>query len=208
MFSRKNFQHIFKILIKPVTGTCYTSSYDENNETCHRGSFIFDPTFSNNVDLEWNYGNQSCLGFMFGAGVALEGAFIGCRILCPTPPSAGDPIKRLAQSDFQKTVSTVTKPVMGAGNSVSSAGTGGMPVGPFTAVELATFGYRCIPPSLTNPCCVALAACGAATGTAIGILGGMWSLANEYFKDVYICGRGWKIWSKHQVELNKNSVTK
>ena len=248
MFSRKNFQHIFKILIlflnlffsfqtkllaqnssafnnvrnttgsdcktydeiKPVTGTCYTSSYDENNETCHRGSFIFDPTFSNNVDLEWNYGNQSCLGFMFGAGVALEGAFIGCRILCPTPPSAGDPIKRLAQSDFQKTVSTVTKPVMGAGNSVSSAGTGGMPVGPFTAVELATFGYRCgaMMPPFTNSCCVALAACGVATGTAIGILGGMWSLANEYFKDVYICGRGWKIWSKHQVELNKNSVTK
>ena len=140
MFSRKNFQHIFKILIlflnlffsfqtkllaqnssafnnvrnttgsdcktydetKNVKGTCYTSSYDEINEKCHRGSFIFDPFNSSNVDLEWNYGNQSCLGFMFGAGVALEGAFIGCRVLCPGPPAINDPIKNLAKSDFQK----------------------------------------------------------------------------------------------------------
>lgn len=195
---------------KSVKGTCYTSSYDEINETCHRGSFIFDPFNSSNVDLEWNYGNQSCLGFMFGAGVALEGAFIGCRVLCPGPPAIADPIKNLAKTPFEKKLSTVTKPLAGSGNALGSAATGGMPVGPFTAVELATLGYRCgaMQPFGTNPCCIAFAACGVATGTAIGILGGMWGLAKEYFNDVYICGRGWKIWSKHQDELNKNGVTK
>ena len=247
MFSRKYFQHIFKIFIlflnlfflfqtkllaqnssafnnvrdtnsethdcktydetKNVKGTCYASSYDEVNETCHRGSFIFDP-FAYNDDLDWNFGNQSCLGFMFGAGTALEVAFAGCRLLCPTPPSPGDPIKKLAQSNFQKKVSTVTKPFAGSGNALSSAGTGGMPVGPFTAAELLLFGYRCGVPSLTNPCCIALAACGVATGTAIGILGGMWGVANEYFNNVYICGRGWKIWKRDEDELSKNGVTK
>ena len=248
MFSKKSFQHIFKIFIlflnlffsfqakllaqnssafnnvrnttdsdcktydenKSVKGTCYTSSYDEINETCRRASFIFDPFNSSNVDLEWNYGNQSCLGFMFGAGVALEGAFIGCRVLCPSPAAIGDPIKNLAKTDFQKTVSAISKPLSGSGNSLGSAGTGGMPVGPMTAAELLTFGYRCAigVPAFTNSCCIALAACGVASGTAIGILGGMWGLANEYFNNVYICGRGWKIWKDDTYEFETNGVTK
>ena len=247
MFSRKNFQHIFKILIlflnlffsfqtkllaqnssafnnvrnttgsdcktydenKSVKGTCYTSEYSYTEEKCVKNELKFDP-FGSNDDREWNYGNQSCLGFMVGAGIALEGAFIGCRVLCPSPPGVGDPIKNLAKSNFQKTVSSISKPLSGAGGAAGSAATGGMPVGPMTAVELMTFGYRCImmAPAGTNPCCIALYACGVATGTAIGILGGMWGLAKEYYNDVHICGRGWKVWKDDTYEFETNGVTK
>jgi len=190
---------------KSVKGTCYTSDYNESDDACRRSDFIFAP-FGNNNDLEWNYGNQSCLGFMMGAGTVLEAAFIGCRVLCPSPAQIGDPIKNLAKSDFQKKVSTIAKPLAGAGSSLGSAASGGMPVGPMTLAELLTFGYRCssMLPMFTNPCCIALYSCGTATGTAIGILGGIWGLAKEYYNNVHICGRGWKIWINDENELTNN----
>ena len=194
---------------KSVRGTCYTSEYDSSWENCERLDFKFDP-FGTNDDLEWNYGNQACLGFMMGAGTALEGAFIGCRVLCPSPVGLSDRVKDLFKSDFAKKVSTISKPLAGAGNSLGSAATGGMPVGPMTAVELSTFGYRCAMqvPMLTNPCCVALYSCGVATGTAVGILGGIWGLAKDYFNNVHICGRGWKVWVNDENEYSTNGVEK
>jgi hypothetical protein len=194
---------------KSVKGTCYTSEYSATNEQCIKNELKFDP-FGTNDDLEWNYGNQSCLGFMAGAGTALEAAFIGCRVLCPSPAGIGDPIRELAKSNFHRTVSTIAKPLMGAGNSAGSAASGGMPVGPMTGAELMTLGYRCVmmAPVGTNPCCIALYSCGAATGTAIGILGGMWGLAKEYYNNVHICGRGWKVWKNDEDEYSKNGVEK
>lgn len=193
---------------KSVKGTCYTSNYDESGEVCSRTDFKFDP-FGNNVDLEWNYGNQSCLGFMAGTGLALEVAFVGCRVLCPSPPNINDPIKKLANSDLYNDLSTIAKPFAGSGNAATSAATGGMPVGPFTIIELMTFSYRCVtmPGAPFNSCCIALASCGVATGTAVGILAGVWGLANEYYQKVHICGRGWKIW-KNDAEYVKNGVEK
>jgi hypothetical protein len=140
----------------------------------------------------------------------LEAAFIGCRVLCPSPAGIGDPIRELAKSNFHRTVSTIAKPLMGAGNSAGSAASGGMPVGPMTGAELTTLGYRCVmmAPVGTNPCCIALYSCGAATGTAIGILGGMWGLAKEYYNNVHICGRGWKVWINDETEYDKNGVEK
>ena len=66
---------------------CYTSSYNDVEDKCTLPDFKFDP-FGTNDDLEWNYGNDACLGYMLGAGAALQVAFGGCRIICPGPPSS------------------------------------------------------------------------------------------------------------------------
>ena len=80
--------------------TCYTSSYDETTGMCERGDFKFDP-FGENFDLNWDLSNSSCLGYIFGAGVALKIAFTLCdNMLCPTPPG---PV------DFKKSLSALTE---------------------------------------------------------------------------------------------------
>ena len=32
-----------------------------------------------NIDREWNMSNEACLGYMIGAGAALQAAFFACR---------------------------------------------------------------------------------------------------------------------------------
>ena len=66
---------------------CFSSEYDYAKEECKKPDFKFDP-FGNNPDLDWNYGNDYCLGYILGAGLTMEAAFIGCRLLCPGPPAS------------------------------------------------------------------------------------------------------------------------
>ena len=54
---------------------CYTSNYDEEKGMCDKGDdFKFDP-YGPSIDKDWNLGNEACLGFIFGVGLALETAF-------------------------------------------------------------------------------------------------------------------------------------
>ena len=180
---------------------CYASNYDTNSETCERSTFKFDP-FGNNIDLNWNYGNDYCLGYLLGAGITMEAAFIGCRLLCPTPSDSigKKAFEKLTQgTGVRKKIgqaSHVAKQASGTTNLVAQGIMGGMPLDPFTVIELGIFSARCANLVESANCCTALATCGIASSVAVGIVGGIFESAKYVFENVQICGRGWKVWEK------------
>lgn len=175
---------------------CFASKYDFTYEECKKPDFKFDP-FGNNDDLDWNYGNDYCLSYIVGAGVTMEAAFIGCRLLCPGPPASigKKAFEKLTQGPIRKkfaAVANVAKQASGATNLVASGMMGGMPLDPFTIIELGIFAARCAGVLESTNCCSALAICGTASSVAIGIVGGIYETAKDVFDKVHICGRGWK----------------
>ena len=178
------------------TSGCFSSEYDYAKEECKKPNFIFDP-FGNNPDLDWNYGNDYCLGYILGAGLTMEAAFIGCRLLCPGPPASigKKAFTKLTQGPIRKKVAkvaNVAKQASGASNLIAQGMMGGMPLDPFTIIELGIFAARCAGIFESTNCCSALATCGIASSVAVGIVVGIWKTAEEVFKSVHICGRGWK----------------
>lgn len=181
--------------------TCYTSSYDETTGMCERGDFKFDP-FGENFDLNWDLSNSSCLGYIFGAGVALKIAFTLCdNMLCPTPPG---PV------DFKKSLSALTehkhaellKKTKDAASDVASSGVnialmtvagGGMPLDPSVLYDLGVYASR-IP--VNQSCGLALGVCGVAVSAAVGALASIWDIAKKNFENTVICGNGWKGWKQ------------
>ena len=129
---------------------CYTSNYNKESELCDKPELKFDPYFDN-VDRDWNMGNEACLGYMIGAGAALQAAFIGCRALCPTPPATDfkSAFKSATQSKFDEMIEPAKKaaekamvvvtPVAGAAQSQANAAMMGMPVDPFLLIDLGIF---------------------------------------------------------------------
>ena len=175
---------------------CFSSKYDFTYEECKKPEFKFDP-FGNNDDLDWNYGNDYCLGYILGAGLTMETAFIGCRLLCPGPPAS------IGKKAFEKLtkgpkmialgkVANVAKQASGATNLIAQGMMGGMPLDPFTVIELGIFAARCAGILESTNCCSALATCGIASSVAVGIVGGIYETAKDVFDKVHICGRGWK----------------
>ena len=230
---------------------CYTSNYNETEDKCTLPDFKFDP-FGNNNDLEWNYGNDACLGYMLGAGAALQIAFGGCRIICPQPAAAASTVapagaagaagagaagagaagagaaataSATATASASRGIATVVKENAQklakkaqqygkqaqqygrqASNGVGSPGVSmlsGMPVDPFSIIELGIFAFRCAIPAQSAGCCPAFVACTTALGTAVGVLGGIFETAKDHFYNVNICGRGWKIWKKGSQKNDK-----
>ena len=181
---------------KTRTSGCFSSKYNFEKEECIKPDFKFDP-FGNNDDLDWNYGNDYCLSYIVGAGVTMEAAFIGCRLLCPGPPASigKKAFEKLTQGPIRKKfakVANVAKQASGATNLVASGMMGGMPLDPFTIIELGIFAARCAGVLESTNCCSALAICGTASSVAIGIVGGIYETAKDVFDKVHICGRGWK----------------
>ena len=167
--------------------TCYTSKYDEDRGICDNGDLKFDP-YGDNVDKFWNFGNASCLGYIYGAGLALQGAFIGCDILCPWGSGSSevadvvevvakepkDALAELTKTAFQKGLESGAASAASAATAATSAATQvgsaavtttlatvtGMPLDPFVLLQLARYGAIC-GSSYLNP---AGAACCAALG--------------------------------------------
>ncbi len=192
---------------------CFSSEYDYAKEECKKPDFKFDP-FGNNPDLDWNYGNDYCLGYILGAGLTMEAAFIGCRVLCPGPPASigKKAFEKLTQGPIRKKVAkvaNVAKQASGASNLVASAVMGGMPLDPFTVIELGIFAARCAGILESTNCCSALAICGIASSVAVGIVGGIYETAKDVFDKVHICGRGWKSFYKatDNASTNPNQYT-
>ena len=186
---------------------CYTSDYNKESELCKKPELKFEPYFDN-VDRDWNMGNDACLGYMLGAGAALQAAFIGCRVLCPTPPATNfrEALRSSTQSKFDEMVEparkaaekaqTVATPVANAGQSQANAIMMGMPIDPFLLYDLANFGGRCAGGVEAANCCPAFFACTAATGVAIGILASIWAVSKDGYEKTTICGNGWKVWKR------------
>jgi hypothetical protein len=176
---------------------CFSSKYNFVEEKCEIPDLKFDP-FGNNIDLDWNYGNDFCLAYIVGAGVTMETAFIGCRVLCPGPPASigKKALEKLTQGGPKmqklKKVANVAKQASGATNLVAAGVMGGMPLDPFTVMELGIFAARCAGILESTNCCSALATCGIASSVAVGIVGGIYETAKDVFANVHICGRGWK----------------
>lgn len=204
------------------TTPCYVSTYNnaDGDDRCNLPSFKFDP-FGHNDDLDWNYGNDTCLGYMLGAGASLQAAFVGCRFSCPTPPSSAvaPTATQTAQAGAQATQQTsrlaniyesATKAARVANRYAKQASNGagspgvsmlsGMPIDPFSIIELGIYTARCFIPTQAAGCCPAAIACTVALGTAIGVLGGIFETAKDHFYSVGICGEGWKKWQ--QKDLN------
>ncbi len=175
---------------------CFSSEYDYAKEECKKPDFKFDP-FGNNPDLDWNYGNDYCLGYILGAGLTMEAAFIGCRLLCPGPPAsigkkAFEKLTKGPKMQALGKVANVAKQASGATNLIAQGMMGGMPLDPFTVIELGIFAARCAGILESTNCCSALATCGIASSVAVGIVGGIYETAKDVFDKVHICGRGWK----------------
>ena len=198
---------------------CYTSNFNEDNGMCDNGDLKFDP-YGENVDKYWNYGNSSCLGYIFGAGLTLQGAFIFCDILCPwgsgtTEASQAvsrepkEALAELTKSNFQKGLDSVKETAQNVASTATSVGSAavttavatasGMPLDPFVLVKLARYWAMCSS-SYLNPagasCCTAGAACTTATTVAVAALASIWAIANDNFENTAICGSGWKVWKK------------
>lgn len=189
---------------------CYTSSYDDTNFKCALGDFKFDPFTS--IDIDWNYGNDTCIGYISGTAVGLFAAFSACRLLCPTPPNvdsankikeALDKIVQSQKSTFRKNAEYVAKTAQtaqsGSGGAQSVLTNTAMIIDPLAVIELGIFTSRCFTLAESANCCTAAASCSAAYGTAIGILGGIYETAKTVFENVRICGEGYKIFTKNPV---------
>jgi type IV secretory pathway VirB6-like protein len=61
---------------------CYTSNYNDTNQTCEVGDVSFNP-FGN--DIHWDLANDHCISYVITTAVGLAGAFLGCDVLCPSP---------------------------------------------------------------------------------------------------------------------------
>ena len=175
---------------KTRTTGCFSSEYDYEYELCKKPEFKFDP-FGNNPDLDWNYGNDYCLAYILGAGLTMEAAFIGCRVLCPGPPASigKKALEKLTQGPIRKKVAkvaNVAKQASGASNLIAQGVMGGMPLDPFTLIELGIFSARCAGILESTNCCSALSICGSASSVAVGIVAGIHQTANEVFKNVHI----------------------
>jgi type IV secretory pathway VirB6-like protein len=203
---------------------CYTSTYNETEDKCTLPDFKFAP-FGGNDDMEWNYGNDACLGYMLGAGAALQIAFGGCRIGCPGPTAAAAPAAGAASATATASTTAASRGVAAvikenaqklakkaqhygkiASSGVGSPGSStisGMPVDVFSIIELGIFTARCFIPTQSAGCCPAAIACTTALGTAIGVLGGIFETAKDHFYNVNICGTGWKKWKKNLANNQK-----
>ena len=193
--------------------TCYTSSYDESTGMCNKGDFKFDP-YGDNVDREWNFGNASCLSYIYVVGMALQTALYGCDLLCPGPMAGSrtpkDALKSLTQSKIGALVdkaSTGARAVSSAAVSTTGSALLGMPLDPTVLSSLGWYGAQCanslITGGATSSCCSALAICGSATSVAVAALASIWDIAKDNFYTTTICGTNWKTWKQDPNEDNR-----
>ena len=212
-----------------IKNECYTSEYDQKEVMCKKSKFEFDP-FDPGVDMKWNYSNAACLGYIAGAGVALQIAFYGCNMACPyvQANNAAQELEEAAQAaqaaqDYSKSLKLLTSSkfslaaesaaksaitmantaVVSAGSAALTAQQTGIPIDPSVAAEIAYWGYRCA--FGHTVCCGAASGCLISLSFAMGILASIWDIANDSFENVTICGNGWIVWHRfNEKDLNQD----
>ena len=130
--------------------TCYTSDYDPASERCHkpneRMEFKFEP-FGSNVDLTWNLQNEACLGYIYGAGLTLQGIFAISRGSCPLPPIVKQNVDK---TNFKNALASIASSrtddmISGARHTASAVSSQtqsaliGMPLDPMLLTDLGVF---------------------------------------------------------------------
>ncbi|MFZ9180546.1 MAG: type IV secretion system protein [Rickettsiales bacterium] len=111
---------------------CYESNYDENKQICEVGGFGATMEIFNNLDLTWNYGNQTCLAYVLTAGITMQSIFMAARYVCPMPDifakrsaELADDVKNGAAAAASATGATVSKEAAKQTSNVQKLGTKG-----------------------------------------------------------------------------------
>ena len=193
--------------------TCYASDYDPASGRCHKPNvnleFKFEP-FGTNVDLTWNLQNEACLGYIYGAGLTLQGIFAIYRISCPLPRIFP---QKVDKTDFKNALASIASSrtddmISGARHTASAVSSQtqaaliGMPLDPMLITDLGVFFARCAitpEPVMKTACCIAFSVCSSALLAAVSALAIIWDAAADNFQSTTICGNGWKSYKQDMV---------
>jgi len=182
--------------------TCYSSNYNTETGMCDKPEFKFDP-YGENVDRQWSFTNDSCLAYIYGAGLTLQAVFAISRITCPMPPIMPQQVDK---TNFKNALASIASSrtddlISGARHSASAVSSQtqsaafGVPLDPMLLVDLGFFFARCAvwpDPATKTACCIAFGVCNAAVLSAVSALAIIWDAAEDNFKSTVICGNGWK----------------
>ena len=195
--------------------TCYSSNYSPETGMCDKPEFKFDP-FGDNVDREWSLTNEACLGYIYGAGMTLQGVFAINRTTCPLPALFP---QKIDKTNFKQALASIASSrtddiISGVRHSASAASSqtqyalAGMPLDPMLLVDLGVFFARCvtaIDPATKSTCCIAFGVCNAALLAAVSALAIIWDTAEDNFKSTVICGNGWRAF-KRDITVGSDTI--
>jgi type IV secretory pathway VirB6-like protein len=190
-------------------------SWNENEQNCYTGNFSWDPLVSNN-DVNWEFSNPVCVGFISGYGAAMVASSFITKALCVAKNPIGAPKSSAEQGQDPVPQAPIVNPSMAyrlfywmpmvcatrtyeygalqatATSTCASPGANFLCAGAQATANVA----------LTDmtKCCAATASYFAVTGTAIAVLREkLYQDARRAFEDAKVCGSGWNNWKKFDV---------